>query len=166
MQTTHHRNPIMDISNLVNPHDDKVLASSQTQDYSATALLSYKSRTHYQKPSLHLSNNNHDGPIISSLSHQKLCSSGGLISPSVSVRSSPVPQTNPTRGLAKIPSSSPVKELFTCMTCDKSFNRKHHLLSHMVTHSMDYKYVCTIGECKSKFRRNQDLLRHHRKVKH
>ncbi|TPX45399.1 hypothetical protein CcCBS67573_g10370 [Chytriomyces confervae] len=28
----------------------------------------------------------------------------------------------------------------------------------MVTHSDDYKFVCTIGDCKSKFRRNQDLL--------
>ncbi|TPX75221.1 hypothetical protein CcCBS67573_g03499 [Chytriomyces confervae] len=28
----------------------------------------------------------------------------------------------------------------------------------MVTHSNDYKFVCTIGDCKSSFRRNQDLL--------
>ncbi|KAI8613148.1 hypothetical protein BC830DRAFT_503250 [Chytriomyces sp. MP71] len=61
--------------------------------------------------------------------------------------------------------------LHVCEICQekglvKSFQKKHHLLSHMVTHSDDYRYVCDVPNCKSKFRRNQDLLRHLRRVKH
>ncbi|KAJ3263052.1 hypothetical protein HDU77_011323 [Chytriomyces hyalinus] len=38
--------------------------------------------------------------------------------------------------------------------------------SHEVTHSTNYNFVCTLPGCASKFRRNQDLLRHWRNVKH
>ncbi|KAI8613149.1 hypothetical protein BC830DRAFT_503343 [Chytriomyces sp. MP71] len=55
---------------------------------------------------------------------------------------------------------------YVCHFCPKSFRRKHHVASHEVTHSTNYSFVCTIGKCKSKFRRNQDLLRHWRNVKH
>ncbi|KAJ3238168.1 hypothetical protein HDU81_008315 [Chytriomyces hyalinus] len=55
---------------------------------------------------------------------------------------------------------------YMCRFCPKSFKRKHHVESHEVTHSTDYKFVCTLPGCTSKFRRNQDLLRHWRNVKH
>ncbi|ORY37497.1 hypothetical protein BCR33DRAFT_651817, partial [Rhizoclosmatium globosum] len=49
---------------------------------------------------------------------------------------------------------------YECIECGKTFRRKHHIESHLVTHSTEYKFVCTLPGCKSKFRRNQDLLRH------
>ncbi|KAJ3247606.1 hypothetical protein HDU78_003719 [Chytriomyces hyalinus] len=55
---------------------------------------------------------------------------------------------------------------YICRFCPKSFKRKHHVESHEVTHSTNYDFVCTLPGCTSKFRRNQDLLRHWRNVKH
>ncbi|KAI8844615.1 hypothetical protein BJ741DRAFT_588915 [Chytriomyces cf. hyalinus JEL632] len=55
---------------------------------------------------------------------------------------------------------------YVCRFCPKSFKRKHHVESHEVTHSTAYNFVCTLPGCASKFRRNQDLLRHWRNVKH
>ncbi|KAI8832489.1 hypothetical protein BJ741DRAFT_614662 [Chytriomyces cf. hyalinus JEL632] len=55
---------------------------------------------------------------------------------------------------------------YMCRFCPKSFKRKHHVESHEVTHSTNYDFVCTLPGCTSKFRRNQDLLRHWRNVKH
>ncbi|ORY22524.1 hypothetical protein BCR33DRAFT_728707 [Rhizoclosmatium globosum] len=55
---------------------------------------------------------------------------------------------------------------FECYVCGKQFKRKHHLESHMVTHSSDYPFACSIEGCRSKFRRVQDLRRHIRNVRH
>ncbi|KAJ3404386.1 hypothetical protein CcCBS67573_g03498 [Chytriomyces confervae] len=55
---------------------------------------------------------------------------------------------------------------YICRFCPKSFKRKHHVESHEVTHSTNYDFVCKLPGCTSKFRRNQDLLRHWRNVKH
>ncbi|KAI8613150.1 hypothetical protein BC830DRAFT_503301 [Chytriomyces sp. MP71] len=60
----------------------------------------------------------------------------------------------------------PMEAMFPCEVCGKSFRRKHHIESHMVTHSNEYPYVCDIGSCSAKFRRIQDLRRHQRNVKH
>ncbi|TPX76560.1 hypothetical protein CcCBS67573_g02158 [Chytriomyces confervae] len=55
---------------------------------------------------------------------------------------------------------------FQCHLCVKAFRRKHHLESHLTTHSPEYPFPCQIGTCLSKFKRHADLMRHQRTVVH
>ncbi|KAI8614533.1 hypothetical protein BC830DRAFT_374094 [Chytriomyces sp. MP71] len=55
---------------------------------------------------------------------------------------------------------------FPCPSCPKLFTRKHHLVSHMVSHSQSEPLRCPIAGCDATFRRNQDRRRHIRKIKH
>ncbi|KAI8844624.1 hypothetical protein BJ741DRAFT_588932 [Chytriomyces cf. hyalinus JEL632] len=55
---------------------------------------------------------------------------------------------------------------FQCHMCVKAFRRKHHLESHLTTHSPEYPFPCQIGTCLSKFKRHADLMRHQRTVVH
>ncbi|ORY37496.1 hypothetical protein BCR33DRAFT_663586 [Rhizoclosmatium globosum] len=57
---------------------------------------------------------------------------------------------------------------FTCAVehCGKVFYRKHHLVSHMVSHTEGKPFTCPRDGCDATFRRNQDLRRHLRNVKH
>ncbi|KAI8844621.1 hypothetical protein BJ741DRAFT_588928 [Chytriomyces cf. hyalinus JEL632] len=77
-------------------------------------------------------------------------------------------QQQPSSSSSSPQSTTPHKR-FTCTNdgCGKVFFRKHHLVSHMVSHSTEDKpFRCTIPGCEGTFRRNQDLRRHLRKVKH
>ncbi|KAI9335497.1 hypothetical protein BDR26DRAFT_865857 [Obelidium mucronatum] len=65
----------------------------------------------------------------------------------------------------QIPASS---KTFQCTEpgCDKIFYRKHHLVSHLVSHTEGKPFKCPRPNCEGTFRRNQDLRRHLRNVKH
>ncbi|KAI8613143.1 hypothetical protein BC830DRAFT_1046130, partial [Chytriomyces sp. MP71] len=49
---------------------------------------------------------------------------------------------------------------FPCPSCPKQFTRKHHLVSHMVSHSQLEPLRCPIAGCDATFKRNQDRRRH------
>ncbi|TPX75243.1 hypothetical protein CcCBS67573_g03504 [Chytriomyces confervae] len=55
---------------------------------------------------------------------------------------------------------------YSCPHCLKDFTRKHHLVSHMVSHSQAAPLKCPISGCDATFRRNQDRRRHIRKIRH
>ncbi|KAI8832497.1 hypothetical protein BJ741DRAFT_614680 [Chytriomyces cf. hyalinus JEL632] len=55
---------------------------------------------------------------------------------------------------------------YSCPHCLKNFTRKHHLVSHMVSHSQAAPLKCPIPGCDATFRRNQDRRRHIRKIRH
>ncbi|KAJ3238171.1 hypothetical protein HDU81_008318 [Chytriomyces hyalinus] len=55
---------------------------------------------------------------------------------------------------------------YSCPHCLKDFSRKHHLVSHMVSHSQAAPLKCPIPGCDATFRRNQDRRRHIRKIRH
>lgn len=63
------------------------------------------------------------------------------------------------------PKTDAVKEtIFACSFpgCGSTFTRKQNMKSHMTTHSDDRPHRC--NQCKSGFRRRQELLRHQRTV--
>ncbi|KAI8613144.1 hypothetical protein BC830DRAFT_503084 [Chytriomyces sp. MP71] len=66
------------------------------------------------------------------------------------------------------PQTPPPQKQFNCTIegCGKIFFRKHHLVSHLVSHTEEKPFKCTLPGCDGTFRRNQDLRRHLRKVKH
>ncbi|ORY22525.1 hypothetical protein BCR33DRAFT_629756, partial [Rhizoclosmatium globosum] len=51
-------------------------------------------------------------------------------------------------------------KVFTCVEegCGKIFYRKHHLVSHLVSHTTEKPFSCP--KCGSLFRRSADLRRH------
>ena len=51
---------------------------------------------------------------------------------------------------------------FTCETCEKTFKRKEHLLSHKTVHEDAKEFVCKL--CGSSFKRPNFLLRHIRRT--
>ncbi|KAJ3349563.1 hypothetical protein HDU83_000402, partial [Entophlyctis luteolus] len=57
---------------------------------------------------------------------------------------------------------------FTCPenNCGKVFYRKHHLVSHLVSHTVAKPFKCPRKGCSASFRRKQDLRRHIRSVPH
>ncbi|KAJ3238172.1 hypothetical protein HDU81_008319 [Chytriomyces hyalinus] len=55
---------------------------------------------------------------------------------------------------------------YQCEVCAKLFQRKHHLVSHLVSHTDDKPFRCAIPGCDASFRRTQDMRRHMRKVFH
>ncbi|KAJ3283204.1 homeodomain transcription factor ste12 [Rhizoclosmatium sp. JEL0117] len=57
-------------------------------------------------------------------------------------------------------------KVFTCVEegCGKIFYRKHHLVSHLVSHTTEKPFSCP--KCGSLFRRSADLRRHLRNVRH
>ncbi|KAI9334375.1 hypothetical protein BDR26DRAFT_866941 [Obelidium mucronatum] len=80
---------------------------------------------------------------------------------------SPTGQNHQSKSLQYTYHANGVKaEKYTCNLCAKGFKRKHHIESHLVTHQVEYNFRCHLPGCTSKFRRNQDLLRHWRNVKH
>ncbi|KAI9347587.1 hypothetical protein BDR26DRAFT_46516 [Obelidium mucronatum] len=74
--------------------------------------------------------------------------------------------TAASKSEARSPDLNNPSNRFPCTLCGKGFSRKHHLKSHLITHSKEYPHVCLIENCASQFRRRQDLLRHQRTVKH
>ncbi|KAJ3222591.1 hypothetical protein HDU81_009798 [Chytriomyces hyalinus] len=74
----------------------------------------------------------------------------------------------PSSGIASRPSTAPTAQRneYSCPHCLKDFTRKHHLVSHMVSHSQAAPLKCPISGCDATFRRNQDRRRHIRKIKH
>ncbi|KAI8614532.1 hypothetical protein BC830DRAFT_373707 [Chytriomyces sp. MP71] len=84
-------------------------------------------------------------------------------SPYLAASSAPRPHTlSPFR--VSLPSSAPKR--YECKQCGKIFLRKHHLVSHLVSHSEGKPFTCQIPGCDSMFRRMQDMRRHMRKVRH
>ncbi|KAJ3222590.1 hypothetical protein HDU81_009797 [Chytriomyces hyalinus] len=55
---------------------------------------------------------------------------------------------------------------YQCEVCAKLFQRKHHLVSHLISHTNDKPFRCAIPGCDASFRRTQDMRRHMRKVFH
>ncbi|KAJ3404382.1 hypothetical protein CcCBS67573_g03505 [Chytriomyces confervae] len=55
---------------------------------------------------------------------------------------------------------------YQCEVCSKLFQRKHHLVSHLVSHTESKPFRCAIPGCDASFRRTQDMRRHMRKVFH
>ncbi|KAI8832498.1 hypothetical protein BJ741DRAFT_614682 [Chytriomyces cf. hyalinus JEL632] len=55
---------------------------------------------------------------------------------------------------------------YQCEVCAKLFQRKHHLVSHLVSHTDSKPFRCAIPGCDASFRRTQDMRRHMRKVFH
>ncbi|KAI8844623.1 hypothetical protein BJ741DRAFT_588930 [Chytriomyces cf. hyalinus JEL632] len=57
---------------------------------------------------------------------------------------------------------------YQCEVCAKLFQRKHHLVSHLISHKNpdDKPFRCAIPGCDASFRRTQDMRRHMRKVFH
>ncbi|KAI8613155.1 hypothetical protein BC830DRAFT_503455 [Chytriomyces sp. MP71] len=60
----------------------------------------------------------------------------------------------------------PRKFVCTISGCIKTFKRKHHLESHLVTHSPDKPFVCQVDGCGASYRRAQELRRHMRITMH
>ncbi|KAI9335496.1 hypothetical protein BDR26DRAFT_785843, partial [Obelidium mucronatum] len=44
--------------------------------------------------------------------------------------------------------------------CDKVFQRRYHMVSHLATHTAFKPFSCSEKGCTSSFRRPQDLKRH------
>lgn len=62
---------------------------------------------------------------------------------------------------AKVGSKTKVsrkKSIVSCVQCEKSFTQKHHLVTHMATHSGEKPYGCT--QCDKKFARRRQLTVH------
>ncbi|KAJ3177525.1 hypothetical protein HK101_010223 [Irineochytrium annulatum] len=59
--------------------------------------------------------------------------------------------------------SSPLK-VHVCPYCPSQFTRKQNLRSHLSTHTLDKPHACVEGGCDARFRRRQEMLRHHRSV--
>ncbi|KAI8610710.1 hypothetical protein BC830DRAFT_1172495 [Chytriomyces sp. MP71] len=60
----------------------------------------------------------------------------------------------------------PRKYVCSVPGCVKTFKRKHHLQSHLVTHSPDKPFVCQFEGCNASYRRAQELGRHMRITSH
>ncbi|KAJ3404888.1 hypothetical protein HDU80_002195 [Chytriomyces hyalinus] len=58
------------------------------------------------------------------------------------------------------------KYVCTMPNCVKTFKRKHHLESHLVTHSPEKPFKCLEPGCGAAYRRAQELRRHMRIVTH
>ncbi|KAI8832484.1 hypothetical protein BJ741DRAFT_614649 [Chytriomyces cf. hyalinus JEL632] len=58
------------------------------------------------------------------------------------------------------------KYVCTMPNCVKTFKRKHHLESHLVTHSPNKPFCCLEPGCGAAYRRAQELRRHMRIVTH
>ncbi|KAJ3241089.1 hypothetical protein HDU81_001875 [Chytriomyces hyalinus] len=58
------------------------------------------------------------------------------------------------------------KYVCTMPNCVKTFKRKHHLESHLVTHSPEKPFKCLEPGCGAAYRRAQELRRHKRIVTH
>ncbi|KAI8616508.1 hypothetical protein BC830DRAFT_194910 [Chytriomyces sp. MP71] len=156
------RNPVMTIANIVNTSDEDQVAAPSRQA-SLCMASSKKRRFHIPTSASTLCYNKHLHYVPSSQS-----SVAGIRTPVTTAPSSPVCSPIPEVEQLGPPTS---RRRFVCDICEKDgfmkvFHKKHHLLSHKVTHSTEYSFVCQLPGCSSKFRRNQDLLRHLRKVRH
>ncbi|CAG2180781.1 unnamed protein product, partial [Oppiella nova] len=49
---------------------------------------------------------------------------------------------------------------FACNQCDYKTRTKHHLIQHMITHSMDRPFKCYHKGCDKSFKRKFELIRH------
>ncbi|KAI8608485.1 hypothetical protein BC830DRAFT_1155059 [Chytriomyces sp. MP71] len=86
------------------------------------------------------------------------------------------PQASHNPGPSALPSPpfvyndrSPLPRRFPCTVpgCQARFTRKHHMTSHLITHTEGKPFHCTVGPyCKASFRRLQDLRRHVKTVRH
>ncbi|KAI9334373.1 hypothetical protein BDR26DRAFT_866934 [Obelidium mucronatum] len=83
------------------------------------------------------------------------------------LRQMKIPPLDPRPSASGSSLSTSMKK-FTCpeLDCNKSFFRRHHLVSHLVSHTEGKPYSCQIEGCEATFRRCQDMRRHMRKVDH
>ncbi|KAI8844627.1 hypothetical protein BJ741DRAFT_588937 [Chytriomyces cf. hyalinus JEL632] len=80
-----------------------------------------------------------------------------------------LPPAPSVRPLSTKPDRSSLPRRFPCTVpgCSSRFTRKHHMVSHLVTHCEGKPFLCEIsGSCKASFRRLQDLRRHVKTVRH
>ncbi|KAI8613141.1 hypothetical protein BC830DRAFT_1230716 [Chytriomyces sp. MP71] len=101
------------------------------------------------------------------LAHFEATSETGfpVLATSPSLTASPAPQPAASSPFSALPPLNAPKR-YECKDCGKIFHRKHHLVSHLVSHSDGKPFACQIPGCDSMFRRMQDMRRHMRKVRH